>query len=117
MKFKFFYHPGLAANLIACVDVIRGMAVQRALTDWVEYDRKFCERMIFWKPVRSLGFIDEVLRAIPLMVAAKLAKSPDRQYCHDCGDPSHYLLHSHYRAILFVLSQVLWQLKKGLDPC
>ncbi|XP_055357199.1 uncharacterized protein LOC129602230 [Paramacrobiotus metropolitanus] len=47
VRYRIFHHPDLAPGFFAYIDIIRGLSLTRPLLIWLDYDRRFRERMTF----------------------------------------------------------------------
>ncbi|XP_055334693.1 uncharacterized protein LOC129585836 [Paramacrobiotus metropolitanus] len=105
-RFRVYFHADLALALFAYADIIRGLSLSRPLAIWMEYDRRFRDKMSnrdvpdFCWFTEDSTVMAEVLRAIPLHSANPLfryAVAPAYTSfgkppfgCYICRDPNHY---------------------------
>ncbi|XP_055353283.1 uncharacterized protein LOC129599159 [Paramacrobiotus metropolitanus] len=106
-RYRVYYHPSLALALFAYIDIIRGLSVSRPLLIWLEYDRRFRDKMSnrdisdnAWF-VEDSSVIAEVMRTIPLSYTGPLfqkdVRSPPPPVsakppfgCYLCRSSEHY---------------------------
>ncbi|XP_055342138.1 uncharacterized protein LOC129590789 [Paramacrobiotus metropolitanus] len=119
IRYRIFHHPDLAPGFLAYIDIIRGLALTRPLLIWLDYDRRFRERMTFPDVNETAWFSEDssimadVLRSIPTFPAVyqpppqnlsftsslQLPPHPNAAFnpsakppygCFVCRDPNHY---------------------------
>ncbi|XP_055339370.1 uncharacterized protein LOC129588960 [Paramacrobiotus metropolitanus] len=106
-RYRVYFHPGLALALFAYIDIIRGLSLSRPLLIWLEYDRRFRDKMSNRDISDNAWFIEdssviaEVMRTIPLNSTGpplqKDIRSPPPSVsakppygCYLCRSPDHY---------------------------